>query len=345
VGTGNAPATAAGGSANARGQLLLMGANGVVGIGGGSTSSKIAGGVANVASKTVGSRKNKHLTHQVNLGKSKYGLGGNTQQLNSMSVYQSDLVTEPNSRESRRMGRGSSGIGASGATGIELSNITKEHREMRTSSATAGNTNTEFKLLSMTGLSGQGGTGPNGLLNFSNHNQHYMLGGGTSATHALSGASGISGLSGGAVSAHTAGGGFGGKAGTGSLMFNLTAGSQTNQKQPVKSNKLSKRNIAANAALNFNFQGGNILSSTAMSLNNKQQEQIAALTSKNNDKLQSSKFEKIDSMRSGDGGREGGRGSKPSKSIPGAHQANQAMSGAGGYGLSMFPANKYDQQQ
>ncbi len=110
--------------------------------------------VANVANKTVGSRKNKHLTHQVNLGKSKYGLGGNTQQLNSMSVYQNDLVTEPNSRESRRMGRGSSGIGASGATGIELSNITKEHREMRTSSATAGNTNTEFKLLSMTGLSG-----------------------------------------------------------------------------------------------------------------------------------------------------------------------------------------------
>ncbi len=66
-------------------------------------------------------------------------------------------------------------------------------------------------------------------------------------------------------------------------MFNLTAGSQTNQKQPVKGNKLSKRNIAANGALNFNFQGGNILSSTAMSLNNKQQEQIAALTSKNND--------------------------------------------------------------
>ena len=50
-------------------------------------------------------------------------------------------------------------------------------------------------------------------------------------------------------------------------------------------------------------------------------------------------------MRSGDGGRDGGRGAaKPGKSIPLAvHQANPA--GAGGYGLSMFPANKYDQQQ
>ena len=160
----------------------------------------------------------------------------------------------------------------SGVAGIELGNITKEHREMRTSSATAGNTNTEFGLLGMNGLSGQSGTGPNGLPNFSNHNQHYMLGGGTSATHALSGASGISGLSGGAVSAHTAGGGFGSKAGTGSLMFNLTAGSQTNQKQPGKNNKLSKRNITAKAGVNFNFQGTNLLPSTAMSLNGKQQE-------------------------------------------------------------------------
>jgi len=213
----------------------------------------MAGGVANMGGKTVGSRKNKHLTHQVNLGKNKYGPGGNTQQLNSMSVYQNDLVAEPNSRESRRMGRGSSGVGAPGAAGIELGNIAKEHREMRTSSATAGNTNTEFKLLSMTGLSGQDGAGPNGLLNFSNHNQHYMLGGGASATHAMSGASGLSGLSGGAVSAHTAGGGFGGKTGTGSLMFNLTAGSQANQKQPGKSNKISKRHLATNGGVNFNF--------------------------------------------------------------------------------------------
>lgn len=86
-GGGNAVGAGAGGSANARGQLLLIGANGVVGIGGGSAGSKMAQGVANPGGKTVGSRKNKHLTHQVNLGKSKYGLSGNTQQLNSMSVY------------------------------------------------------------------------------------------------------------------------------------------------------------------------------------------------------------------------------------------------------------------
>ena len=131
---GNAPA---GGSANGRAQLLLM-----------------PGGTANVPGKTVGSRKSKHLTHQVNPGKNKYGLGPNGDQLNSTSVYQSDLVTEPNSRESRRMGRGSSGIGGPGVAAIELGNITKEHREMRTSSATAGNTNTEFGLLGMNGLSG-----------------------------------------------------------------------------------------------------------------------------------------------------------------------------------------------
>ena len=56
-----------------------MGANGVGGIAGNSAGTKMAGGTANVAGKTVGSRKNKHVTHQVNVGKSKYGLGGNTQ--------------------------------------------------------------------------------------------------------------------------------------------------------------------------------------------------------------------------------------------------------------------------
>jgi hypothetical protein len=62
--------------------------------------------------------------------------------LNSTSVYQNELVE---TRDPRRIGRGSSGIGTtSGVTGIDLSNITKDHKEMRTSSATAGNTNTEF---------------------------------------------------------------------------------------------------------------------------------------------------------------------------------------------------------
>ncbi len=119
-----------------------------------------------------------------------------------MSVYQNDLVTEHNTRESRRLGRGSSG---SGGVGAELSDITKEQREMRTSSATAGITNTEYKLLNMTG------TGP-GIpvsgLNLSNQNHNYLLCGGNSVTHALSGASRISGLSGGESSVQTATGGI-----------------------------------------------------------------------------------------------------------------------------------------
>jgi hypothetical protein len=41
------------------------------------------------------------------------------------------------------MGRGSSGVGG---TRDEL--VSREHREIRTSSATAGNTNTEFTLMS-----------------------------------------------------------------------------------------------------------------------------------------------------------------------------------------------------
>jgi len=88
-----------------------------------------------------------------------------------------------NTRESRRVGRGSSGFGMSGP-GIDL-NVPKDHRELRTSSATAGNTNTEFQLMNMMpGVSG----------NVNLHN--YMLG--STTNNAISNTSGISGFSGGA---------------------------------------------------------------------------------------------------------------------------------------------------
>jgi len=51
-------------------------------------------------------------------------------------------MLEGHVRESKRSPRGS-------AAGIEFNH--KDNREMRTSSATAGNTNTEYKLLNMTG--------------------------------------------------------------------------------------------------------------------------------------------------------------------------------------------------
>ena len=51
---------------------------------------------------------------------------------------------------------------------------------MRTSSATAGNTNTEYKLLNMNMTGG---------LNLSNQ-KNFMLGGGNSVTHAISKLSG-----------------------------------------------------------------------------------------------------------------------------------------------------------
>lgn len=125
----------------------MIGANGVVGISG-------QGGPAGAGNMNpMGGKGQRKGKHQVNIAKAKYGVSGATQQLNSMSVYQNDLVAEAHPRESRRMaGRGSSGVGGSGfnsntSTGNDLSSITKEQREMRTSSATAGNTNTEFTLL------------------------------------------------------------------------------------------------------------------------------------------------------------------------------------------------------
>lgn len=94
-----------------------------------------------------------------------------------MSVYQNQIVGEMNHREPRRIGRGGSGIDSSGfGVRNELSNITKDHREMRTSSAAAGNTNNEFKLLNLTGTVTQGHSGnalnnaAAGIFNLNNHN-------------------------------------------------------------------------------------------------------------------------------------------------------------------------------
>ena len=88
-----------------------------------------------------------------------------------------------------------------------------------------------------------------------------------------------------------------------------------------KGNKISKRNITngpnANNLFNYTNGSNNMLSGT--SVNN---EQIAII-------------QNVDSMRSGDGVR---------MSVgPNGKIANQGGPG-GGYGISMFPANKYDQQ-
>ena len=85
-------------------------------------------------------------------------------------------------RESRRLFRGNSG---STNVGADLSNITKEQKEMRTSSATAGITNTEYKLLNITG------NVPINGLNLNNYNTK----GGNSVNHAISGVSRISVIS------------------------------------------------------------------------------------------------------------------------------------------------------
>jgi len=65
-----------------------------------------------------------------------------------MSVYSNEVVQDKNetqTRDTRRLPRPSN----SGVSN-DLNNITKDHKEMRTSSATAGNTGTEYKLLNMT---------------------------------------------------------------------------------------------------------------------------------------------------------------------------------------------------
>ena len=96
------------------GGAIFLGANGVIGIGTATSAGQ------NQVNKGAGSRKSKHLQGQ---SKGKYGLAGTTtQQMNQMSVYQSDLLADHHSRDSRRMTRGSgqSGIGA------ELSCLSKE---------------------------------------------------------------------------------------------------------------------------------------------------------------------------------------------------------------------------
>lgn len=277
---------------------------------------------------------------------------GKTQKLNQMSVYQNQMVGEVNHREPRRIGRGGSGIDASGL-GVrnELSNITKDHREMRTSSAAAGNTNTEFKLLNLTGTTAQGhsgnalNNGAGGLFNQNNHNQNYQIGGpgpgGASASHVMSGISAISGLSGGAASTHTAILTIPSNKGAGQsqgnhMVFNATTGSHkasSSTKVPSGKNKSSKRNIAAPGGANSgvpSFPIENILSSTNKSLiNASNTEQMMLL-------------QNIDSIRSGDGLATRG-------SVLGAAGTVGLMStgskNPAGYGINLHPAKLYDQEQ
>lgn len=310
-----------------------------MGFGGNGTAGSLAAG------KSVGSRKNKHLAHQVNLNKGgKDLIIGKTQKLTQMSVYQNQVVNDTNHREPRRIGRGGSGIDSSGL-GVrnELSNITKDHREMRTSSATAGNTNTEFKLLNLTGAAGQGysgnalnNAGP-GLFNLNNHNQNYQIGGGTSATHVMSGISAISAQSGGAISSHTAGITIPSNKAQyhdgNPLLFNATSGSHkasTTSKAPGGKNKSSKRNIAAPSVNGGipSFPLENLLSSTNKSLNNASNTEQMVL------------LQNIDSIRSGDGGL-ANRGSV--LGAPGTIALmNTVSKNAAGYGISMHPAKMYD---
>ena len=96
-----------------------------------------------------------------------------------MSVYSNEMINERSdaqTKDTRRLPRtNNSGISN------DLNNITKEHKEMRTSSATAGNTGTEYKLLNMT----SGAPGLNNL-NITNQNQQYHIGNGNkSVTHAI----------------------------------------------------------------------------------------------------------------------------------------------------------------
>lgn len=67
-----------------------------------------------------------------------------------MSVYSNDLVNQEtdirNNKDYKRIPRGSNSV-----IGTDLTAIAEDHRELRTSSATAGNTGTEYKLLNMTG--------------------------------------------------------------------------------------------------------------------------------------------------------------------------------------------------
>jgi uncharacterized protein YuzE len=95
--------------------------------------------------KAMAAKKQKQLTHQATKN----------------SAYDTSL-----DRDNRRAGRSS-----------DL--VSKEHKEMRTSSATAGNTGTEYKLLNMHLAGG---------LNL--QNQNLIMGGGNSVTHAISKLSG-----------------------------------------------------------------------------------------------------------------------------------------------------------
>lgn len=115
---------------------------------------------------------------------------GKTQRLqNQLSVYQNQAVTENNVRESRRMARGNSQVENAQIAGrgelLSSSCLTKEQREMRTSSANAAMNNTDFTLVNLAeGTVPKGGysgaalqTSAAAAIKLQNHNINYQLGG------------------------------------------------------------------------------------------------------------------------------------------------------------------------
>jgi hypothetical protein len=166
----------------------------------------------------ISKQKNKNMSHQV---KNKYGISGSTtQQINQMSVYSNDLVQENENAwrmDNKRMPRGSN-------TGLvsELSKITQEHREMRTSSATAGHTETEYQLLNMSAGIGLAN------MNFRNQNHTFIVGGNNTA---LQGASKLSIMSGQQLAPN-------------SINYGNKLGMPGKHKpQSVKSKKITKKNL------------------------------------------------------------------------------------------------------
>lgn len=149
---------------------ILIGAGGVVGINGLNLSGQ--------NNKAMQKHQNKNLSHQV---KNKYGISGSTtQQINQLSVYTNELVQDAHNdgrqKESKRGQRISNSVISS-----DLGVMTKEQRELRTSSATAGNTGTEYKLLNMT----TGGFNPNNNnFGFVNPNQNFAPGAAKSSAQA-----------------------------------------------------------------------------------------------------------------------------------------------------------------
>jgi hypothetical protein len=104
--------------------------------------------------------------------------------MNQLSVYTNEMVQdqrdEARQKEIKRGQRISNSVISS-----DLGAITKDQRELRTSSATAGNTGTEYQLLNMTGGIN---THPNNFA-FANQHQHqhqnFAAGGAKQSAHGV----------------------------------------------------------------------------------------------------------------------------------------------------------------